>query len=83
MILAAALANFTEEGEAVPRSLGSLAEGFGIQESGRRDAWGRELDYEARGAKGYRLVSAGSDGLFDTDDDLVMVNGRMLRGGTP
>ena len=81
MILAAALSNFTEEGQPVPRSLGGLAEGFGIQESGRRDAWGRELDYRASGSKGYTLVSAGPDGRFDTDDDLVLVNGRMVRGG--
>jgi hypothetical protein len=35
-----------------------------------RDAWGRLLRYRATGSD-YELRSAGADGVFDTNDDLV------------
>jgi|Deesub1362A_J573_1020465.scaffolds.fasta_scaffold00116_45 hypothetical protein len=34
------------------------------------DAWGREIKYEPLSADNFRLISAGPDGVFGTDDDL-------------
>ncbi len=35
------------------------------------DAWGREIRYEVTGETGFRLVSAGRDGVFGTADDII------------
>ena len=34
------------------------------------DAWGRSVRYEKTSSTGFRLVSAGPDGRFDTGDDI-------------
>ncbi|MGQ9672189.1 MAG: hypothetical protein ACUVV5_03520, partial [Candidatus Aminicenantales bacterium] len=36
------------------------------------DGWGRSLKYERLSESGFRLVSAGQDGEFGTEDDLVV-----------
>lgn len=38
------------------------------------DAWGREIRYEKLSADNFRLISAGPDGIFGTNDDLVEEN---------
>ena len=53
-----------------PRYLGSII---------RLDAWSREIDYKGTAA-GYRLASFGPDGKPDNDDDIVLENGRMVKG---
>jgi hypothetical protein len=35
------------------------------------DAWGREIRYEKLSDSGFRLTSAGPDGEFGTDDDIL------------
>ena len=39
-----------------------------------KDAWGNEMHYTSDGQK-FTLSSAGEDRIFDTSDDIVMVNG--------
>lgn len=36
------------------------------------DGWGRSLRYERDSESEYRLISAGADGVFGTEDDLTM-----------
>jgi hypothetical protein len=38
--------------------------------SGAVDGWGREIRYERISDMSFRLTSAGSDGAFDTPDDI-------------
>ena len=45
----------------------------------RLDAWSREFDYKGT-AEGYRLASLGPDGKAGTDDDIVLENGRLVKG---
>ena len=52
----------------------------GVSSSARFDAWGRQLEY-APVAETYRLVSAGADGEFGTNDDLTNDNRAALAPG--
>ena len=36
------------------------------------DGWGRPLKYERVSDSNFRLISAGQDGKFNTDDDIVL-----------
>lgn len=45
----------------------------GVSSAARFDAWGRQMEY-APVAESYRLVSAGADGEFGTNDDLTNEN---------
>jgi len=47
----------------------------------RLDAWSREFDYKGTAA-GYRLASLGPDGKPGTDDDIVLENGRLVKGAS-
>jgi hypothetical protein len=38
------------------------------------DAWGNKIKYERISDSSYRLISAGKDKTFDTDDDIVIKN---------
>jgi hypothetical protein len=38
------------------------------------DAWGTRLKYERISDSNYRLISAGKDKAFDTEDDIVIKN---------
>lgn len=40
--------------------------------TGAVDGWGRAVRYEKTSESGFRLVSAGLDGVFDTADDLAV-----------
>ena len=40
--------------------------------TGTTDGWGRVVRYEKTSEMGFRLVSAGPDGRFDTADDLAV-----------
>lgn len=40
--------------------------------TGTIDGWGRVIRYEKTSESGFRLVSAGLDGRFDTADDLTV-----------
>ena len=39
--------------------------------TGKQDGWGRDIKYEAIDGLSFRLTSAGSDGAFGTEDDIV------------
>jgi hypothetical protein len=39
---------------------------------GTTDAWGRLIKYERLSDINFRLVSAGKDGVFNTEDDIVL-----------
>ncbi len=39
--------------------------------TGKQDGWGRDIKYEVIDELRFRLTSAGSDGAFGTDDDIV------------
>jgi hypothetical protein len=39
--------------------------------TGKWDAWGRKIKYERLSDENFRLTSAGFDGTFGTDDDIV------------
>ena len=41
---------------------------------GKEDAWGVKLKYEKLSAEKIRLISAGKDKTFDTEDDIVVEN---------
>ena len=40
--------------------------------TGAIDGWGRGIRYEKTSESGFRLVSAGQDGRFDTADDMAV-----------
>ncbi|MBN2206097.1 MAG: hypothetical protein JW742_01720 [Candidatus Aminicenantes bacterium] len=40
--------------------------------AGATDGWGRAIRYEKTSDEGFRLVSAGPDGAFDTADDIAV-----------
>ncbi len=45
----------------------------------RTDAWGNELLYRKVRVDLYHLISAGSDGEFGNDDDIISENGRLVQ----
>lgn len=47
----------------------------------RLDAWSREFEYKGAQAA-YRLSSSGPDGKPDTEDDIVIENGQLVRGAS-
>ena len=47
----------------------------------RLDAWSREFDYRGS-SNSYHLASAGPDGKPGTDDDIVVENGRLVKGAS-
>ena len=53
----------------VPKNLRELQRLY-IQPFGRLDAWGTEIMYERISEDSFRLISAGEDRIFDTDDDI-------------
>lgn len=61
--------NYIATRGATPPGLDALREA-GPLTSGKQDAWGRNIRYERLSDSTYRLTSAGSDGKFDTEDDI-------------
>ena len=58
------------EGKA-PKTLDDL-ENYYLLPSAKVDAWGTAIKYEIISDSRFRLVSAGRDRLFKTEDDIVM-----------
>jgi len=54
-----------------PKSLGEL-QVFRAQAYGKLDAWGTSMKYERLSDMNFRLISAGKDRIFDTQDDIVL-----------
>jgi len=55
----------------MPKSLKEL-QAFRVQASGKLDAWGTSMKYERLSDMNFRLISAGKDRNFDTQDDIVL-----------
>ena len=62
--------SFAGEGQGLPESLDALRR-FHPTAGSLPDAWGRKIRYERLSDDGFRLRSAGPDGAFETDDDIV------------
>jgi len=58
------------EGQA-PADLAELKRSQPGVATGALDAWGRTLKYERLSDSGFRLISAGPDGVIGTADDIV------------
>ena len=68
--LARAIHFFAADREGVPEDLKPLQRMRPLG-SGLQDGWGRDIRYEKLSETSFRLRSAGQDGAFDTDDDVV------------
>ena len=66
----AVLGWMSDTGGQVPESLKDLqrTRSYGLSLT---DSWGREIIYEKISDNSFRLCSAGPDGRFNTDDDIV------------
>jgi hypothetical protein len=62
--------SYASEGQGLPESLDALRR-FHPTAGSLPDAWGRKIRYERLSDDGFRLRSAGPDGAFETDDDIV------------
>jgi len=62
--------NYATQGEGLPESLEALRR-FHPTAATLPDAWGRRIRYEKLSDDSFRLRSAGPDGAFDTEDDIV------------
>jgi len=54
-----------------PKSLQDLRDS-GLLGGGSIDAWGKSIQYERLSDSSFRLISAGKDGIFSTQDDIVL-----------
>jgi hypothetical protein len=61
---------YATEGDGLPGSLDALRR-FHPTASAVTDAWGRKIRYERLSDSSFRLRSAGPDGTFETEDDIV------------
>ncbi len=61
---------YAADGQGLPESLDALGR-FRPMAVSVLDAWGRKIRYEKLSDSSFRLRSAGPDGSFDTEDDIV------------
>jgi hypothetical protein len=54
-----------------PKSLQDLRN-FNLLVGGTMDGWGKSIKYERLSDSSFRLISAGKDKTFDTEDDIVL-----------
>ncbi len=54
-----------------PRVLDDL-DRFHLISAAREDAWGKPIKYERLSEERFRLISAGKDKLFKTEDDIIL-----------
>ena len=54
-----------------PKSLQDLRNSS-LLGGGAIDAWGKSIQYERLSDSSFRLISAGKDGIFSTQDDIVL-----------
>jgi len=62
--------SYASEGEGLPETLEALRR-FHPTAGALPDAWGRAIRYERLSDESFRLRSAGPDGAFGTEDDIV------------
>jgi len=61
---------YAADGQGLPESLDALRR-FHPTAAALPDAWGRKIRYERLSDSSFRLRSAGPDGAFETEDDIV------------
>jgi hypothetical protein len=66
-----AITSFIVSQGRTPRSLKEL-QVFRIVVAEKYDSWGTEIKYERQSDDNFRLISAGKDKIFDTEDDIVV-----------
>jgi hypothetical protein len=64
------LSYIADEGQA-PKSLQDLRNS-NLLVGGTMDEWGKSIKYERLSDSSFRLISAGKDKTFDTEDDIVL-----------
>ena len=62
--------SYAAEGDGLPETLDALRR-FHPTAAALPDAWGRKIRYERLSDFSFRLRSAGPDGAFETEDDIV------------
>ena len=62
--------SYAAEGDGLPDTLEALRR-FHPTAGALPDAWGRKIRYERLSDSSFRLRSAGPDGAFETEDDIV------------
>jgi hypothetical protein len=62
--------SYAAEGDGLPDTLEALRR-FHPTAGALPDAWGRKIRYERLSDASFRLRSAGPDGAFETEDDIV------------
>jgi hypothetical protein len=62
--------SYAAEGDGLPETLDALRR-FHPTAAALPDAWGRKIRYERLSDSSFRLRSAGPDGAFETEDDIV------------
>lgn len=70
MSLLKAVELFTATKGRTPRNLKEVF-GRAPLTTGKQDGWGRDIKYEIIDDLSFRLTSAGADGAFGTEDDIV------------
>lgn len=65
-----------ENGNSYPETLDEMPPDF-TSELERRDGWGNQFLYRLIRVDKYNLISAGPDGEFGNEDDVVMENGAL------
>jgi len=66
-----AVDSFTATHGKLPNSLEDLRLAVPIT-TGKSDAWGKKIRYEKVSDLEFRLISAGSDKIYNTDDDIII-----------
>jgi len=62
---------FAAQNGKLPEKLKDLRLNISLS-TGKLDAWGTEIKYERLSELEFRLISAGSDRIFNTDDDIII-----------
>jgi len=70
--LARIVLTYAAGGEGLPETLEPLRR-FHPTAAAQPDAWGKAIRYERLSESGFRLRSAGPDGVYETGDDIVKV----------
>jgi hypothetical protein len=68
------MATNMENANSFPESLNEIDPGI-REHLSDRDGWGNKLLYRLLAIDRYNLISAGADGEFGNDDDIIMQNG--------
>ena len=71
---------YRSQREGPPATLDEVLRWLEAPDTDRYDGWGRELVYRPTADGRYRLLSCGPDGVRGSEDDIVIENGRVVKG---